>query len=126
MASEEMNYRERLFHEMLDYTSGSPTRVLEIGPKDGEDTRRLKSLGHVTTIDLPGVGEPSIVGNILYDDVLNGATFDLVWCTGVLYHNPEQLRFITRLFDALTPGGTIVLESATTRKWLLRYRNVVE
>src|SRR3989442_11286959 len=31
--------------------------------------------------------------------------FDVVWCTGVLYHNPEQLRMVRRLSDLLKPGG---------------------
>ena len=33
-----------------------------------------------------------------------------MWCTGVLYHNPEQLRFVRQLFDLTAPGGHLVLE----------------
>ncbi|MBT7665825.1 MAG: hypothetical protein HN608_12970, partial [Rhodospirillaceae bacterium] len=44
------------------------------------------------------------------DDLL---PFDLIWCTGVLYHNPEQLRMIARLFDWTAAGGHLVLETAT-------------
>jgi len=52
--------------------------------------------------------------------------FDLVWCTGVLYHNPEQLRMVRRLHDLVRPGGVLVLESATTRQRRLRGANCVE
>jgi len=33
-----------------------PARILEIGPKDGEDTQRLLTLtpDHLTLLDLPG------------------------------------------------------------------------
>lgn len=41
--------------------------------------------------------------------------FDLIWCTGVLYHNTEQLRFLRKLFQLTNPGGWLVLESATLR-----------
>ena len=25
--------------------------------------------------------------------------FDLIWCTGVLYHNPEQLRMLKKIIQ---------------------------
>ena len=52
--------------------------------------------------------------------------FDLVYFTGVLYHNPEQLRFIQKLYDKLNYGGVLVFESATTRKRKFINENVVE
>ena len=48
--------------------------------------------------------------------VLNEAPFDLIWFTGVLYHNPEQFRFVKRLFNILKLGGMLVIETATSRK----------
>ncbi len=52
--------------------------------------------------------------------------FDVVWCTGVLYHNPEQLRFVRQMFDLTKPGGLLVLESATARRSATRNQNCVE
>ncbi|GIR20691.1 hypothetical protein CM15mP35_09520 [bacterium] len=52
--------------------------------------------------------------------------FDLIYFTGVLYHNPEQLRFIQKLYDKLNYGGVLVFESATTRKRKFINENVVE
>ena len=52
--------------------------------------------------------------------------FDLIYFTGVLYHNPEQLRFIKKLYDKLNNGGVLVLESATVRNFLLRKMNLVQ
>jgi len=48
-------------------------------------------------------------------DFVSLGKFDLVWCTGVLYHNAEQLRFLRKLYNLLSRGGYLVLESATLR-----------
>ena len=53
--------------------------------------------------------------------------FRLIWCTGVLYHNAEQLRFLRKLFNLLEDDGYLVLESATLRlSAKLRQGNYVE
>ncbi len=118
-------------------------RILEIGPRDGEDTRRLLRLNpeRFTLVDLPDkqarveawmrkLDAPSvelIIGNLMYDTKRDALEpYDLVWCAGVLYHNPEQLRMIRKLYDLTRPGGYLVLESATARQRLLRNKNCVE
>jgi SAM-dependent methyltransferase len=138
------DYRELLFAELCSYLGDRrPSRVLEIGPKDGHDTRRLLTLEpkRLTLVDLPRaestnrqwlVEVPSsaieyISANLMYDKVISELPpYDLVWCTGVLYHNPEQLRMLRRLYDLLLPSGVLVLESATTRNPRLRAANCVE
>jgi len=138
------DYRQLLFEDLLEYVGGRrPGRVLEIGPKDGLDTRRLLSLepAHLTLVDLPrleasnrawldAIGSPKIEylsANVMYSRAVTELPpYDLVWCTGVLYHNPEQLRMVRRLHDLLVPGGVLVLESATTRNPRLRTAKCVE
>ena len=59
-----------------------------------------------------------IYENILYlphDKFIMLGKFNLIWCTGVLYHNAEQLRFLRKLFNLLEDEGYLVLESATLR-----------
>jgi SAM-dependent methyltransferase len=139
-----VDYRQYLFDELKAYLANEvPRRVLEIGPKDGKDTVRLLGLKpeRLTLIDLPGreasndawlraIASPVVEylsANIMYSDSVQRLDpFDLVWCTGVLYHNPEQLRMLRRLYDLLLPGGVLVLESATTRNPRLRGHNCVE
>ena len=58
-----------------------------------------------------------------YDEL---GKFDLIYFTGVLYHNPEQLRFIKKLYEKLNINGVLVLESATIRNQILRKSNVVQ
>jgi SAM-dependent methyltransferase len=140
----EPDYRQILFEELLDYLRGATVkRVLEIGPKDGLDTRRLLTLdpGQLVLIDLPRleasnqawlkqINSPKIQylsANVMYsEEVQKLEPFDVVWCTGVLYHNPEQLRMVKKLYDLLKPGGVLALESATVRTSRLRNANCVE
>ena len=113
-------------------------RIMEIGPKDGEDTFRLESLrpSEIVMFDLPDKTEENnkwidqikvknklITENFLYLDkekYKDLENFDLIYFTGVLYHNPEQLKFIKKLYDKLNPEGVLVLESATTRNPILK------
>lgn len=107
----------------------SGQRILEIGPKYGHDTCLLAGLGpsEIVIVDLPdkqsvinvwwdGIPEPKcrVVGNLMYmprDVVSAMGRFSLVWCTGVLYHNAEQLRLVRRLFDLCADDGVVVVES---------------
>lgn len=139
-----LDYRACLFEELVAYLDGRrPARILEIGPKDGLDTRRLLTLDpeRLTLLDLPRLEDSNrawlskldasrvdyVSANLMYSTVVGRLEpFDVVWCTGVLYHNPEQLRMVRRLADLVKPGGVLVLESATTRRRRLREANCVE
>jgi SAM-dependent methyltransferase len=138
-----VDYRAALFQELCGYLGPVlPRRILEIGPKDGDDTRRLLSLGPdlLTLVDLPRMKEANeawlrrldtarieyVSANLMYTDVLDKREFDAIWCTGVLYHNPEQLRMIKKLYDLLRPDGVLILESATIRRRRLRRDSCVE
>jgi len=133
---ERLMYRVYLFHELLSlagYQAFQGRRILEIGPKDGLDSKRLASLNplELVLIDLPEnerdiqqwiniLTGPKryIQANFMYlspEDYRSLGSFDLVWCTGVLYHNAEQLRFLRKLYKLLNVGGYLVLESATLR-----------
>lgn len=117
-------------------------RILEIGPKHGQDSRLLASLdpSELVLLDLPEkdelveswlgeVGGRYLSGNLLYmgrEELAALGTFDLVWCLGVVYHNVEQLRLLRRLFHLTRTNGMVVIESSTTRDRRLADRNVVE
>jgi len=137
------DYRAYLFEELVALGGRRPARILEIGPKDGLDTQRLLGLDpeRLTLLDLPSLEASNrgwlarldmsrieyVSANLMYSTAVSGLEpFDVVWCTGVLYHNPEQLRMVRRLSDLLKPAGVLVLESATTRRRRLRGANCVE
>ena len=37
--------------------------------------------------------------------------FDVIFCMGIIYHHSDPIRIIRGLYQALKPGGTLVLES---------------
>lgn len=151
-------YRYYLFEELKNnfhenYFSNK--RILEIGPKDGEDSLRLASLNpsELILIDLPENKDPNHHNNkfheeyflpnykkidlntkIIYENFnyikkekLNSlGKFDLIWCTGVLYHTQEQLRLLRKIFNLLNFKGVLVLETATTRNNNLKKYRVIE
>src|SRR5262249_44080319 len=106
LTGESVDYRDVLFQELVRRLAGvRPKRVLEIGPRDGEDSRRLVTLGpdRLVLVDLPnqeerirtwlpgleGAAVELVVGNVMYDPRFGSIEpFDVIWCTGVLYHNP--------------------------------------
>jgi 2-polyprenyl-3-methyl-5-hydroxy-6-metoxy-1,4-benzoquinol methylase len=111
-------------------------RVLEIGPKHGLDTMDLSLRGpdEVVVIDLPcqektirewSVGLPSSpvviiadVSKMTEEDLIGLGVFDVILCAGVLYHLDEQLRFLKMLHTLSAPGCKIIIESATTRRYI--------
>ena len=133
---ERLMYRVELFNELIAI-AGQETfqdkRILEIGPKDGLDSKRLASLSpqELVMIDLPEkrsgnekwlsqIDCPTeyIEANFMYmspEDQQGLDKFHLIWCTGVLYHNAEQMRLLRKLYLLLEVGGFLVLESATLR-----------
>ena len=144
-----INYRVELFNEFKEYLLKNRIEInnksiLEIGSKDGEDSRRLLSLkiSELHMVDLPGGLQndqqwflnlskeynniKSKYANIVFEKVYENKSFDVIWCTGVLYHNTEQLRFLRILYDLLKPGGVLVLESATTKNPKFINQNIVE
>jgi len=146
--TEPIMYRSELFKELVDLGVNdrfAGKRVLEIGPKDGRDSNRLASLrpSELVMIDLPeksanneiwlrelGCPHRYIEANFMYLPVAEYqglGKFSLVWCTGVLYHNAEQLRMLRKLYKLLDVGGFLVLESALMRApKYLRDRMLVE
>jgi len=136
VSEEPLMYRVHLFNELLSI-GGQQTflkkRALELGPKDGLDSKRLASLqlSELVMMDLPERRErvctwlsdiscphTYVEANFLYlsqEDYASLGKFDLIWCTGVLYHNTEQLRFLRKLYKLLNSGGYLALESATLR-----------
>lgn len=152
------DYRHYLFQDLLkNYGKNyfENKKVLEIGPRDGEDTLRLDTLkpSHISLIDLPIIQDETHHSNYYwenymkenlkklktpYDFFLNNfhymsnkelkdlGKFDLVWFTGILYHNPEQLRLLKKIFKILNDGGVVVIETAITRNWKISNQTAIE
>lgn len=86
----------------------------------------MKAVNELWLGELDSAKIEYVSANLMYTDVLDGREFDAIWCTGVLYRNPEQLRMIKKLYGLLCPDGVLVLESATIRRSRLRRESCVE
>lgn len=135
--TESLMYRPELFKELISLYGREyfkEKRILEIGPKDGLDSLRLDGLepSELVLMDLPEKSSnvdwlkkincqySYITNNFMYmskNEKEQLGKFKLIWCTGVLYHNPEQLRMLRKLYLLLEEDGVLVLESATARNF---------
>ena len=114
--------------------------ILEIGPKDGQHTmffhkNNVKSL---TCVELPNKKETHNVRwvkkmknnfEIVYEDFLRYKTdkkFDILLCSGVIYHNIEQVRILKKLHSLAKDNATLVFETVTARRPHLNKENIIE
>jgi hypothetical protein len=122
-------------------------RILEVGPKHGEDSRLLLSLApsELVLVDRPdkrdmvGAWLPGLVKDgeaadarvtyhegLLEDVAASLGAFDLIFCCGVLYHNVDQARMLRTLYALARPSALVVVESATIRRRRLADLPLVE
>jgi 2-polyprenyl-3-methyl-5-hydroxy-6-metoxy-1,4-benzoquinol methylase len=103
----------------------SEKHVLECGCGAGRFTEILLSLGaNVVSIDISDAVEanrenfpPGPRHQIIQADIemlpFSPATFDVVFCLGVIQHTPNPERTITRLYEEVAPGGLLVIDHYT-------------
>jgi SAM-dependent methyltransferase len=108
---------------LTDLGVGPGWRCLEVGAGAGSVARwlagRVGPEGRVVATDLNprflvGHALPNIEvrrHNVLEDD-LESASYDLVHCRFLLMHLADPRRALRRLFDAVRPGGWLLVEEA--------------
>jgi SAM-dependent methyltransferase len=106
---------------LTDRGVGPGWRCLDVGAGAGSVARwlaaRVGSQGRVVATDLNprflgGHGLPNLEvrrHNLLEDD-LEAAHYDLVHSRALLMHLPDPLRALRRLFEAVRPGGWLLVE----------------
>lgn len=111
-------------------------RLLEIGPRWGQDARdwdrRLDSINEMVFLDLPDI-KPAVdmwlpeiqkKHKVIYANIMRMkgeqltelGKFDMIYCAGVIYHIAEQLRFVKILFDLLADDGLLVIETIVDQR----------
>lgn len=139
--TERLMYRKVFFKYIkneLNQLNKKNLRILEIGPKDGKDSIRLQSTNpqEIIFVDLPEKNQDLdwlnkiscknklIQKNIMYmsdEEIKKLGKFKIIYCLGVLYHNPEQLRMLKKLYNLLDIGGLLCLESAIIRDFKYKF-----
>lgn len=109
-------------------------RCLDAGCGPGETMRlmaeRVGPSGSVTGVDLDAtLGEAAIAllrahghrqcqfaqVDLTADGSIGGARFDLVYARLLLYHLPQRVTVLRRLWDAVAPGGHLVVQDYDVR-----------
>jgi hypothetical protein len=115
-------------------------KIMEIGPKHGRDTKYLDKKGprHITICELESkrgfvnrwIKKISSPNKIFWGDFIKyqneGEKFDIILCSGVIYHNINQMGIILKVHKLLELGGIMVIESSTTRNKELKNKNVID
>lgn len=84
------------------------TRVLHFAPEPtiGPLLRERAGAGYLSVDITPGRAmQVADITDLPFDD----ATFDLIWCSHVLEHIPNDARAMRELYRVLQPGGTAVV-----------------
>lgn len=114
---------------LIDASRFRGARVLEIGPKQGFHSRWIDRTLHpsmLTMVELPQkrvyaeewLSELRCPHEIVYESLIAGRRlldmprFDLVFCTGVLYHTVEHFKVLHTLRRLTNPGGLMVFQSS--------------
>lgn len=120
---------------LLDQVALAPgARCLDAGCGPGESMRlmaqRVGRSGHVTGVDLDGpLGAQALAMlhgaghrqcefahfDLTSDGAIAGAPFDLVYARLLLFHLPQRVQVLRRLWDAVAPGGHLLVQDYDMR-----------
>jgi SAM-dependent methyltransferase len=92
-----------------DLCEGQPKRILHIAPEInlGRRFRRLKNIDYLSA-DLDSINAmvQMDITNIQYPD----QSFDMIYCSHVLEHVPDDYKAISELYRVLRVGGQAILQ----------------
>jgi 2-polyprenyl-3-methyl-5-hydroxy-6-metoxy-1,4-benzoquinol methylase len=121
--------RERAEIALAALPRGKRVRILEIGSGRGLLSSELAAYGEVTSLDLSPVAMDAarrrwaglpiefLAGDFL--EMRLPGPFDVAIALEVLEHVEDQSRFIDRIDESLSPGGTLIL--TTPQRWVAKY-----
>jgi tRNA (mo5U34)-methyltransferase len=114
----------------LDRDTVANKTVLDVGCNAGFDTFYLSTLGPKKIVGIDPTAlwhyQALLLWSVYYSPNVQfrkigwqdleprDEKFDIINCQGVLYHEPSPLALLDSLFNLLTPGGYLVLETHVT------------
>ncbi|MEM9186435.1 MAG: methyltransferase domain-containing protein [Planctomycetota bacterium] len=98
----------RFFEEKTDLHDGRPKRLLHVAPEESLESLFRRAVGdgyHSGDLFHPRAMEKMDICDIRHDD----NTFDVIYCSHVLEHVPDDRRAIAEFLRVLKPGGWAIL-----------------
>lgn len=100
---------------------GEGRRALDVGAREGHQTRWLRERGYdVTSLDLQPCFPECLAVNVDEGLPFEDDSFDLVWCAEVIEHLRDPERALAEFRRVAKPGGDILLTTPNSYAWLFR------
>ncbi len=101
---------------------GEGKRALDVGAREGHQTRWLESRGYdVTSVDVEPLFPECIAVDANQRLPFGDAEFDLIWCSEVIEHLREPEFALSELRRITRPGGSLVLTTPNSYALLFRF-----
>ena len=100
----------RYFRKRTDLFDGRPKRMLHVAPERGLAGMFEEALGRsYVSVDLAAHYHPRLLGDVTALSFPD-ATFDVIYCSHVLEHVPDDLGAMREFRRVLKPGGWAILQ----------------
>lgn len=100
-------------------------RALDVGCREGTQTRRLKEKGYrVTSIDIDKAYENAQIVDINEGLPFEDNFFELIWCSEVIEHLENPQKSVNEFRRVLKPGGLLVVTTPNSYCWISQLLSV--
>jgi SAM-dependent methyltransferase len=101
---------------------GAGKRALDVGAREGHQTRWLQSRGYVvTSVDVEPLFPECIQVDANQRLPFGDEQFDLIWCSEVIEHLDDPVHAMSELRRITRPGGSLILTTPNSYALLFRF-----
>jgi SAM-dependent methyltransferase len=106
-------------------TDGSPKKLLHFAPETAF-TQRFKKIPEVDYVSADPVSPHAMVKLDITDIHLPDSSFDIIYCSHVLEHVPEDRQAMSEMFRVLKPGGWALIQVPVSKNATLEDPSITD